>query len=98
MAGVLRFGVIGVIHRSSSKPLAKATIPALTQTCGIAGKILRATKNIQKPKPYPYKDKDYGFLNAVFDRTTKRFDDNSKVRRLFPAVNLKNRENFRSSR
>lgn len=79
MAGVFRVGVIGVIHRSSSKPLAKAAIPSLTQTCGISGKILRTAQNIQKPKPYPYTEKGYGFLNAVFDRTTKRFDDNSKV-------------------
>lgn len=82
MAGVFRFGVVGVIHRSSPKPLAKATIPSLQQTCGIAGKILRATRNIQKPKPYPYTEKTYNFLNAVFDRTTKRFDENSKVREI----------------
>lgn len=86
MAGVLRFGVIGVVHRSSSKPFVKATIPVLTQSCGISGKIIRATQNIQKPKPYPYKEKDYGFLNAVFDKTTKRFDDNSKVRLSFVVV------------
>jgi hypothetical protein len=77
MAGVFR---IGVIVRSSSKPLVKAAIPALTQTCGISGKIIRATQNIQKPKPYPYKEKGYSFTNAVFDKTTKRLDDNSKVK------------------
>lgn len=83
MAGVLRFGVIGVVHRSSSKPLVKATIPALTQSCKISGKIIRSAQNIVIPKPYPYKEKGYGFLNAVFDKTTKRFDENSKVRKKF---------------
>lgn len=80
MAGVFRVGVIGVINKSSTKPLAKASIPSLVQSCGISGKILRATENIARPKPYPYKEKPYRFLNAVFDRTTKRFDDNSKVK------------------
>ena len=78
MAAVFRVGLIGTVGRSS-KPLAKASIPALMQSCGISGKILRATQNIVKPKPYPYKEKGYGFIDAVFDKTTKRFDDNSKV-------------------
>lgn len=80
MAGVFRIGVIGVINRSTSKPLVKAAIPAMMQSCGVSGKMLRATQNIVKPKPYPYKEKDYYFSNAVFDRTTKRFDENSKVK------------------
>lgn len=83
MAGVFRFGVVGVIHRSSAKPLAKAAIPAMVQSCGISGKVLRATQNIVKPKPYPYMDKLYRFRNAVFDRTTWRMDENSKVENSF---------------
>jgi NADH dehydrogenase (ubiquinone) 1 alpha subcomplex subunit 10 len=76
MAAVFRIGVIGLAGKSP-KPLAK--LPSLTQVCGIAGKVLRDGQNIIKPKPYPYKTKDYGFLNACLDKTTKRFDDNSKV-------------------
>lgn len=79
MAGVFRIGVVGVINRSSSQPLAKAAVPILIQKCGISGKIIRTSENIVRPKPYPYKEKNYGFLNAVFDKTTPRFDDNSKV-------------------
>lgn len=78
MTAVFRVGVIGVVGKSS-KPLAKAAITTFMQSCGISGKIIRATQDLVKPKPYPYKDKGYGFLNAVFDKTTKRFDDNSKV-------------------
>lgn len=79
MAGVFRFGVVGIIHRSSSKPLVKAVVPSMVQSCGISGKILRNAQNIVKPKPYPYQEKTYQFRHAVFDRTTKRMDENSKV-------------------
>lgn len=82
MAAVFRVGLISAVNKSS-KPLAKATIPTLIQSCGISGKILRATQNLVKPKPYPYKEKGYGFLNAVFDKTSKRFDENSKVLLLY---------------
>lgn len=82
MAAVFRVGLIGTVSRSS-KPLVKATIPAMVQSCGISGKLIRATQNIVKPKPYPYKEKGYGFFNAVIDKTTKRFDDNSKVFDIF---------------
>jgi len=78
MAAVFRVGLISAVNKSST-PLAKATIPILIQSCGISGKIIRATQNLVKPKPYPYKDKGYGFLNAVFDKTTKRFDENTKI-------------------
>lgn len=78
MSAVLRISLIGVVGRSS-RTLTKAATPALTQTCGIAGKIIRETEKWVRPKPYPYKEKDYGFLNAVFDKTTQRFNDNSKV-------------------
>lgn len=34
---------------------------------------------IQKPAPYPYKTKKYGLLKSLFDKTTARFDENTKV-------------------
>lgn len=80
MAGVLRVGVVSFINRSTvSKPLAKATVPALIQSCGISGRTLRGSQKLVKPKPYDYKDKHYGFFQALFDKTTKRLDENSKV-------------------
>lgn len=79
MAGVFRVGVASLINKSSAKPLVKATLPTITQCCNISGKSLRGTQKIEKHKPYPYNEKPYGFLNAIFDKTTKRFDDNSKV-------------------
>lgn len=79
MAGVFRVGVVSLINKSSAKPLVKATLPTITQCCNISGKSIRGTQKIEKHKPYPYNEKPYGFLNAIFDKTTKRFDDNSKV-------------------
>ncbi|CAO1383107.1 unnamed protein product [Diamesa hyperborea] len=79
MAGVFRVGVVSLINKSSAKPLVKATLPTITQCCNISGKSIRGTQKIEKHKPYPYNEKPYGFLNAIFDKTTKRFDDNSKL-------------------
>lgn len=32
-----------------------------------------------KPAPYPYKTKPYRLWNTLFDKTTSRFDENTKV-------------------
>jgi NADH dehydrogenase (ubiquinone) 1 alpha subcomplex subunit 10 len=85
MAAVLRVGIVGLASKAT-KPLGKTVIPALTQTCGIAGKVLRDTYHLKRPAPYPYKTKDYGFIAACFDKTTKRFDDNSKVSLILATV------------
>lgn len=34
---------------------------------------------IEKPKPWPYETKRFTYLHSVFDRTTKRFDENTKL-------------------
>ncbi|GAB0096869.1 NADH dehydrogenase [Sergentomyia squamirostris] len=75
MAGVLRLSVVrflpGVV-----KP---AAVPAVQQKCNISGKSVRTGQNIVRPPPYPYKTKRYGFFQAIFDHTRKRFDDNTKI-------------------
>lgn len=76
MAGVLR---VGVIIGKTTKPLVKANIPVVVQACGIAGKVLREANKVEKPAPYPYRTKEYTFFQAFLDKTTKRFDENSKV-------------------
>lgn len=35
--------------------------------------------NPDKPAPYPYKEKKYNFWKSIFDKTTKRFDENTKL-------------------
>lgn len=67
-----------------SKPLicSKAT-PAISglfkvQVCGISGKALR-DKNYKRPAPWPYKERGYNVFWSWIDKTTKRFDENSKI-------------------
>lgn len=40
---------------------------------------MRDNRKLDRPAPYDYKNKDYGFISAIFDKTTKRFDENSKL-------------------
>jgi NADH dehydrogenase (ubiquinone) 1 alpha subcomplex subunit 10 len=63
----------------NSPVLQKILLPSLQQACNISGKTMRSAQRPVKPAPYPYKEKNYSFVNALFDKTTKRFDDNSKV-------------------
>ena len=36
-------------------------------------------KDFKRPPAFPYKDKPYGMLQSIFDVTTSRLDENSKV-------------------
>uniref|UniRef100_A0A4Y7M9Q4 NADH dehydrogenase [ubiquinone] 1 alpha subcomplex subunit 10, mitochondrial n=1 Tax=Daphnia longispina TaxID=42846 RepID=A0A4Y7M9Q4_9CRUS len=46
----------------------------------ISGKVMRqGLPPVQKPAPFPYKEKRYNYIRAVFDRTTSRLDENSKL-------------------
>lgn len=65
MAAVFRIGL--------SKVLA---VPGVRTICGKAFKI---DTGIPKPTPYPYKTKRYGNIQRLFDKTTSRFDENSKI-------------------
>lgn len=51
------------------------------QNRGIAGKSLRSTlpPGLTKPPPFDYVNKDYTVFHSLYDRTTHRFDQNSKV-------------------
>lgn len=77
MAGVLRFSVN--IIKGNAKPLVKANVPVIIKVCGISGKTLRGNQKIVKPPPFPYKTKEYNVWSAFLDKTSKRFDDNTKV-------------------
>ncbi len=78
MAGVLR---VSVALANISKPLVKVNVPTVTQVCGVSSKILRDQQKIIKPEPYPYREKNYTYWTAFIDKTTKRFDENTKVRK-----------------
>lgn len=52
---------------------------SLAQRC-ISSKAMKQGLPVQpKPAPFPYKEKRYNFFRALFDTTTDRFDENSKL-------------------
>lgn len=82
MSGVLRSGVcrlMKVSAASKAELLLKNAVPAVQQACGISGKALRALEKTKRPPPYDYINKDYTLWSAFLDKTTHRFDENSKV-------------------
>lgn len=86
MAAVLRVGVLRLVNQPATvsngavKNLlsTKQLLPAINQSCNITGKSFRG-KPLDRPKPYPYKDKCYNVWQAIFDKTTWRFNENSKI-------------------
>jgi len=72
---------------SSLKGLAAGKLPgqlvapanlARTQVASIVGKALRDA-DYKRPAPFDYKNSTYGFFHSLLDKTTHRFDDNSKI-------------------
>ncbi|CAH0403225.1 unnamed protein product [Chilo suppressalis] len=78
MATIIKTAVVKVIGTSQYGKIAACTF---IQHRGISGKALRESLPPPPPKPAPfdYENKDYTFLRSLFDRTTHRFDDNTKV-------------------
>lgn len=48
------------------------------QAATIVSKALRS-KDYSRPIPYPYKTDRYGYIQSLLDKTTHRFDDNTKI-------------------
>ncbi|XP_028175884.1 NADH dehydrogenase [ubiquinone] 1 alpha subcomplex subunit 10, mitochondrial isoform X2 [Ostrinia furnacalis] len=78
MATLVKTAVVKVLGPAQGGKIAACTF---VQHRGIAGKALRDSLPPPPPKPAPfdYENKDYTWLRSLFDRTTHRFDDNSKV-------------------
>lgn len=53
-------------------------ISLLLQIAGIKGKALQ-DRDYKRPVAFPYKKDTYGFFASLVDRTTHRFDENSKI-------------------
>ncbi|XP_037916883.1 NADH dehydrogenase [ubiquinone] 1 alpha subcomplex subunit 10, mitochondrial [Hermetia illucens] len=80
MASIIRVGIVGVLGRQQAAALlTQASAPSMMQKCNISSKSVRAGASAKKPKPYPYREKGYGLLQAMLDKTTKRLDENSKL-------------------
>lgn len=80
MAIVLRSRLVRLVQ--SQGLLSKAVayqLPCLQQAANISSKAYRDLNGIKRPPPYDYKNKPYNYFRSLIDRTTHRFDDNSKV-------------------
>lgn len=79
MASVLRIGLIRIAPKSSQILSGAIVTPSIQQKCNISGRTMRGGQPLIRPKPFDYKNKKYNGLTACFDKTTHRFDENSKV-------------------
>ncbi|KAH8284330.1 hypothetical protein KR018_001882 [Drosophila ironensis] len=82
MTAVFRVGLGRLAAGRASSLLqvqANALPAAFLQKCNISGRTMRGGPRVPKVKPYPYKKKKYTVFNAFFDKTSPRFDENSKV-------------------
>ncbi|XP_055854924.1 NADH dehydrogenase [ubiquinone] 1 alpha subcomplex subunit 10, mitochondrial [Episyrphus balteatus] len=80
MASVIRAGIARLGCPGSSNNLLSITVfPALSQSCGISSKSMRGGPRIPKAKPWPYQEKNYGVFQAMYDKTSHRMDENSKL-------------------
>ncbi|CAH0760222.1 unnamed protein product [Diatraea saccharalis] len=78
MATLVKTAVVKIISPSHGGKIAACTF---VQNRNIAGKALRESLPPPPPKPAPfdYVNKDYTWFRSLFDRTTHRLDENSKV-------------------
>lgn len=82
MTAVLRVGLVRLTASPSAAApaaLLQALPAAFMQKCNISGRTMRGGPRVPKVAPYPYKTKKYSLVNSFFDKTSKRFDENSKV-------------------
>ncbi|KAF2886661.1 hypothetical protein ILUMI_19513 [Ignelater luminosus] len=80
MAAVFRLGIFRIVNNNAANKLLSNTSDLKVPIRGIAGKALRCVESSPpKPAPWPYKTKRYTLLNYVYDKTTPRFDQNSKI-------------------
>uniref|UniRef100_A0A6M2DIG7 NADH dehydrogenase [ubiquinone] 1 alpha subcomplex subunit 10, mitochondrial n=1 Tax=Xenopsylla cheopis TaxID=163159 RepID=A0A6M2DIG7_XENCH len=77
MANIYQLG-LGRFVIKSNKFLNPKCV-GIISTCNISGKEMRVAYPIERLPPYDYKKKGYSFFRALFDHTTKRFNDNSKL-------------------
>lgn len=77
MAAVLRSTILRIVPATN---VVAKHLPCIQQAAGISSKALRDLRGVKRPPPFDYKNKAYTFTTAIFDKTTKRIDENSKVR------------------
>lgn len=75
--------LVRVTLRSIASPLSNPAIlnPEVKIVRTITSKLFKIVNpdDNPKPKPWPYKEKKYSFLHQFVDKTSSRFDENSKI-------------------
>lgn len=81
MAGLVRcVSRITLLNGYVSSQLLNKKLTFSIQAANISSKALRELNNVKRPLPYDYKNDRYTVFHSWFDRTSKRFDENTKVR------------------
>lgn len=79
MSAALRTSIGRFMTRRTGQTLLPAIGVQIQQSNGIRCKAQRDADGITRLPPYDYINKDYGLLASLWDTTTKRLDENSKV-------------------
>lgn len=80
MAGLVRCASrITLVNGCVSSQLLNKQLTFSIQTANISSKAWRELNGVKRPPPYDYKNKGYTVFHSWFDRTSKRFDENTKV-------------------
>lgn len=79
MASLLQINLFKTLSSEGCKNLIRVSTVVAQQKCNITSRTMRVGEKIAKPKPYDYKNKGYSYFQSLFDKTTHRFDENSKV-------------------
>lgn len=79
MASLVRGASRIALNKNVLQNVVKRQIPCVQQVASISSKAWRELNNVKRLAPYDYKNKNYKLIDSWFDKTTKRFDENSKV-------------------
>ncbi|KAL7647745.1 UNVERIFIED_CONTAM: hypothetical protein RMT77_001354 [Armadillidium vulgare] len=78
MAAVIRKSLLGNKFSFVSHSLLSPKNIKKMPVAGMISKALR-DKDYKRPPAFPYKEKPYGIIASLFDKTTWRFDENTKL-------------------
>lgn len=77
MASLIRVGFARIVNNAVPNPCV-----TYIGVRNISGKTMRVKAPKAKPAPWPYKTKKYRYIDTLYDKTTHRLDENSKVNKL----------------
>lgn len=80
MAGFLKcVPRITLVNGNILSQLVKKQLTLSVQAANISSKAWRDLNGVKRPPPYDYRNKRYTVFHSWLDKTSKRFDENSKV-------------------